>query len=107
MLLEAKSRVVPSDFAYPAPQTLLDAIDAHAAQTPHAPAFIFDDLTELNYGVLRERIDLIGDTLHRAGLGASHRVAVVMPQGPMLAMTVVAIACHATFIALCHCSGRR
>src|ERR1700759_3256949 len=100
MLVEVESRLAPSALAYPAAQTLLGAISAHAIRTPHAPALIFDDLSELSYSALHERIGVIGDTLQHAGIGAAHRVAVVMPQGPMLAMTVAAIACHATFIAL-------
>lgn len=87
-------------FVYPPPQTLLDTLRAHAARRPEAPAFVFDDLAELNYHALLAQIEAVGNTLAGAGIGSRQRVAVVAPDGPMLAMMIATVACYATVVPL-------
>ncbi len=80
--------------------TVAEAIRAHAAATPQAPAILFPDRTVLSYQALQRQIDGIAAELKRAGIGPGTRVAIVMPDGPELAVAIVAAACHATAIPL-------
>jgi oxalate---CoA ligase len=80
--------------------TVADAIEMHAASTPQNPAVVFPDCSILTYRGLQRQIDRIGNELKRAGIGAGTRVAIVVPDGPELAIAITAVACHATAVPL-------
>ncbi len=91
---------VSETFTYPAPQTLLDAIKTHATLSPEAAAIVFGDLSALSYRALHEQIRSVGNALEHAGIGGRNRVAIIMPDGPALAIAIAAVACHATVVPL-------
>ena len=63
----------------------------HAAiVTPHFPAYSYDELVR--------HLDRTGGVLRGAGLDRSSRIAILLPNGPGLALTGIAIACNATAV---------
>ena len=52
------------------------------------------------YGALGEHITTFGAGLRRNDLTCSARVAVMLPDGPELAVSIVAVACHAAAVPL-------
>jgi oxalate---CoA ligase len=80
--------------------TIADSIRAHAMATPDAPAVVFPDRSILTYRALGRQIDSIGAALRRAGIGAGKRVAIIVPDGPELAVAIVAVAANATSVPL-------
>jgi len=68
------------------------ALAEHAARTPHAPAIIAPGRAPLSYAQLAAHIDDMGAALRALGLGRHARVALVVPTGPEMAVTFLAIA---------------
>jgi oxalate---CoA ligase len=85
---------------YPPPQTLGEAIAAHAAARPDAVAMVLPDLSVVTYHALQQQMAGIGATLQRAGIGVGHRLAIALPDGADLALTIAAVACHTTIVPL-------
>jgi acyl-CoA synthetase (AMP-forming)/AMP-acid ligase II/thioesterase domain-containing protein/acyl carrier protein len=85
---------------YPAAQTVAELIQWHAAVTPLAPAIVVPNRPALTYVALQSQIDGIGAELKRAGIGPGKRVAIILPDGPELAITIAAVACRATAVPL-------
>lgn len=75
--------------------TVADAIAANALAYPNAPAMVYPDGSVLDYSRLQLQIISFGETLAQAGLLGS-RIAVMLPDGPELAIALAAVACHAT-----------
>ena len=82
------------------PSTLFEAIARHAARAPQAPALILPDGTATSYLLLHRQIEQIGGQLARAGIGLQDWVAILLPDGPDLAITVAAVSCNATAVPL-------
>ncbi len=82
------------------PRTLGEAIAAHALSRPEAPAIVLPDLSRVTYRALQQQVERVNGALRRAGIGAKHRVAIVMPDGGDLAATIATVACHATVVPL-------
>jgi oxalate---CoA ligase len=80
--------------------TVAQAIRGHADESPEAPAILFPDRSFLTYEALQREIENIGAALKQAGIGPGNRVAIVMPDGPELAVAIAAVACHATAVPL-------
>jgi oxalate---CoA ligase len=76
-------------------ETIAEVIARHALQCPHRPAIVASGFAPLSYRQLASKIAEIGDCLRAAGIGASSRVAIVLPKGPEAAILGVAIAAHA------------
>lgn len=68
--------------------------------TPHAPAILAPGRLPLSYGRLHEHIEYTGRTLRSLGIGRKDRVAIVLPNGPEMALAVLAVAANATCIPL-------
>jgi acyl-CoA synthetase (AMP-forming)/AMP-acid ligase II len=73
--------------------TLGDLIGRGAAS---APAIAAPDRTALTYGALRDLGQRTVAGLNRMGIGRNDRVALVLPNGPEMASSFVAVACGAT-----------
>jgi len=86
--------------SFPAAETVAAHIQKHAAATPRAPAIVVPNRPALTYAALQSQIDTIGAELKRAGIGPGKRVAIILPDGPELAITIAAVACHATAVPL-------
>ncbi len=72
-----------------------DLLQGHARRFADAPAILAPDCTPLSYRRLYRHIDDIGRVLRAKGIGRDDRLAVVMPNGPELAVAIVAGATNA------------
>ena len=70
--------------------TLRGLLDAGA---DHAPAIVTSDGAVLTHGELRAEVDRLADRLRALGLGTTDRIAIVVPNGPEMAVAFLAAAC--------------
>lgn len=82
------------------PATVAAFIEQHAALHATDPAIVAPNSRTLTYGALRAQVASFGAALRRAGIGCEGRVAIVMPDGPELAVAIAATACHAAAVPL-------
>ena len=75
------------------PRTLLGALAPHAA---YNIALTAPGRTPLTYQQLRETVGEVGAQLHSFGVGAQDRVAIVLPNGPEMAVSFLAVSSMAT-----------
>jgi acyl-CoA synthetase (AMP-forming)/AMP-acid ligase II len=67
-------------------------LEHQATHIPDAPAILAPGRAPLTYGRLYQHIDKMGRTLRDMGIGHRDRIAVVLPNGPELAVAVFAVA---------------
>ena len=79
--------------------TVASIIARHVAARPDCPAIV-TSRNVVTYGALGEQITAFGAGLRSNGLTCSARVAVMLPDGPELAVSIVAVACHAAAVPL-------
>ena len=70
-------------------------LEHHAKRIPDAPAILAPGRAPLTYGRLHQHIQEMGCTLRAAGIGHRDRVAVVLPNGPEMAVAILAVAATA------------
>jgi acyl-CoA synthetase (AMP-forming)/AMP-acid ligase II len=75
--------------------SLYDLLRGHAQRFAETPAILAPDCAPLSYRRLFRHIDDIGRTLRGKGIGRDDRIAVLMPNGPELAVAIVAAAANA------------
>ncbi|HXD13379.1 MAG TPA: condensation domain-containing protein [Xanthobacteraceae bacterium] len=75
--------------------SLYDLLQGHARRFAEAPAILAPDCAPLSYRRLYQHIDDVGRTLRAKGIGRDDRLAVLMPNGPELAVAIVAVAANA------------
>jgi acyl-CoA synthetase (AMP-forming)/AMP-acid ligase II len=75
--------------------SLYDLLQGHAQRLADAPAILAPDCAPLSYRRLYRHIDDIGRVLRTKGIGRDDRLAVLMPNGPELAVAIVAVAANA------------
>ncbi len=75
------------------PTTLIELLAAGDAK---ATAFAATDSAPLRYGALRAQISESVEVLNAVGIGRNDRVAIVLPNGPMMAMAFLSVATAAT-----------
>lgn len=75
------------------PRTIRTLLDAG---TGNAPAICGLGRKPLPFSALRALVDNTGAALNELGIGRGSRVAIVLPNGPELAASFLAISCHAT-----------
>ena len=76
-------------------RTISDAISRHAVGTPERPAIVCSGLAALSFQDLDRRIKQIGVRLQTAGIGASSRVGIMMPNAPEATLIAFAVSAHA------------
>lgn len=82
--------------ASPIPFLCLPHVLEHQAKRiPDAPAILAPDRAPLTYGRLHRQIIDVEHTLRAMGIGRLDRVAVVLPNGPEMAVAIVAVAASA------------
>jgi acyl-CoA synthetase (AMP-forming)/AMP-acid ligase II len=80
----------------PVPFLLLNELFEHYARhSPDAAAILAPGRPTLTYGALHQQISYIGGALRALGLGSHDRVAVVLPNGPEMAVAVLGVAASA------------
>ena len=75
------------------PRTIRTLLDSGPGD---APAICGLGRSPLSFSALRALIDRTGGALNDSGIGRGERVAIVLPNGPELAASFLAISCHAT-----------
>lgn len=81
----------------PVPFLLLSELfEHHARRIPDAAAIFAPGRSALSYGALHQQISYVGGALWAMGLGRHDRVAVVLPNGPEMAVAVLGAAASAT-----------
>jgi acyl-CoA synthetase (AMP-forming)/AMP-acid ligase II len=70
----------------------------HARRIPDAPAILAPGHVPLTYGHLHRHIEHTGHTLRAMGIGRHDRVVVVLPNGPEMAVAVLAVAASAVCV---------
>jgi acyl-CoA synthetase (AMP-forming)/AMP-acid ligase II/thioesterase domain-containing protein len=73
-----------------------EMLEIRAERTPDAIAIAAPGRTPLTYGRLRIHMDHVMQALNAMGLGRSDRVALVLPNGPEMAVAFTAVAASAT-----------
>ena len=79
--------------------TVASTIARHVAARPDCPAIVTSQ-NVVTYGALGEQIATFGAGLRGNDLTCSARVAITLPDGPELAVSIVAVACHAAAVPL-------
>jgi len=85
----------PSD-GPPVPDSILHLIETSARRSPGSVAIAGPGRTPLTYGGLYRHIENTGLRLNSLGVGRCDRVAMVMPNGPEMAVAFVAVAACST-----------
>src|SRR4029079_13503814 len=80
--------------------TVATIIARQVATRPDCPAIVTSRDGILTYGAIGDQIAAFGAELHNNDLTCSARVAVMLPDGPELAVSIVAVACYATAVPL-------
>jgi acyl-CoA synthetase (AMP-forming)/AMP-acid ligase II len=75
--------------------SLYDLLQGHARRFADAPAILAPDCAPLSYRRLYRHIDDTGHVLRAKGIGRDDRLVVLMPNGPELAVAIVAVAANA------------
>ena len=75
--------------------TIADAIARNARYGGDRPAIICNGFPSFSYRELDQKIRQIAGGLSAAGIGASSRVGIVLPNGPEAAIVTVAVLAHA------------
>ena len=70
-------------------------LEHQAGRFPNAPAILAPGRTALSYARLYHHIDQMGCVLRAMGIGRRDRVAVVLPNGPEMAVAVLSVAASA------------
>ena len=77
-------------------RTIHNLLTVNAQHHPQAMALTAPGRLPLSYGRLLQHIDVVTDALHTLGVGRQERVALVLPQGPEMAVAFLAVASVAT-----------
>jgi acyl-CoA synthetase (AMP-forming)/AMP-acid ligase II len=72
-----------------------DLLEHQAKRAPDKPAVLAPGRAALSYSRLYQHIDAMGRTLRAMGIGRNDRLAVVMPNGPEMAVAILAAATSA------------
>jgi oxalate---CoA ligase len=72
----------------------------YAERTPDALAILAPERAPLTYGRLQQHMDDVLQMLHVLGLGRHDRIALVLPNGPEMAVAFLAVAAGATCVPL-------
>ena len=75
-------------------------LEYQATRIPDAPAILAPGRAPLSYGSLFQHIDQTGRTLRTMGIGRRDRVAVVLPNGPELAVAILTVEAWAVCVPL-------
>jgi oxalate---CoA ligase len=76
--------------------SILDLIKREAQKTPHAAAIVAPGRPSLTYQGLLEHIEATVAALNGLGIGRNDRVAIVLPNGPEMAVSFLAVSACAT-----------
>src|SRR5262249_21785475 len=75
-------------------------LEPQARRIPDAPAILAPGRTPLTYGRLYQHIEEMERRLREMGIGRHDRIAVVLPNGPELAVAILTVAASAACVPL-------
>lgn len=75
--------------------TIRQLLGDRAAQLPEAPAISAPGRPPLAFAGLQDRVEQVRTDLRRFGVGREDRVAIVLPNGPEMAVAFLGVACAA------------
>ena len=81
-------------------------LEHQAGRIPDAPAILAPGRAPLSYGRLYRHIDGMGRTLRAMGVDRHDRVAVVLPNGPELAVAILTVSASAVCVPMNPAYGR-
>src|SRR5262249_5130681 len=84
---------------------LPQVLEHHGKRAPEAPAILAPARAPLSYGRLYQHIVEVGCTLRTMGIGRHDRVAVILPNGPEMAVAILAVASVAACAPMNHGYG--
>ena len=87
-------RSAPSTFSVPF-SCLPHLLERQAKRIPGAPAILALGRAPLTYGRLYQQVDKVGHALRAMGIGRHDRIAVVLPNGPEMAVAILTVASSA------------
>src|SRR5262249_17214064 len=71
-------------------------LEYQAKRLPDAPAILAPGRAPLSYGRLYQHVEQVARTLRAMGIGRHDRVAVLLPNGPEMAVAILAVAATAS-----------
>jgi acyl-CoA synthetase (AMP-forming)/AMP-acid ligase II/acyl carrier protein len=77
-------------------KTIYGLVDFHSRVNPDAVALLAERRSPLTYRRLSTQIKTVGERLNQLGIGRGDRVAVVLPNGPEMAVAFLGVATSAT-----------
>ena len=86
---------IPMTSSVPA-RTIYGLVDFHSRANPDALALLGEEKRLLTYHRLSTQIRAFGERLNQLGIGRGDRVAVVLPNGPEMAVAFLGVAASAT-----------
>lgn len=92
----SRATAAPSDRQDAPPSTVDQLLEIAARGRPDARAIVAPGRPPLPYGRFRRHVQHVIATLNASGIGHGDRVAVALPQGPDMAVAVLAVAVGAT-----------
>ena len=90
------SRAIVGQDEHPWAESISGLIAAHAAHAPDAAAILAPGRPALSYAGLRQQVESVVAALNGAGIGRGDRVAIVLPNGPEMAVAFLSVASGAT-----------
>ncbi len=82
------------------PQTIPALVEAQARRTPDAIAMLAPGRKPLSYRLLYQHIEQTVATLNQLGIGRGDRVALVLPDGPVMALALLSVGSGTTALPL-------
>src|SRR3954467_14179404 len=76
-------------------KTLTHLLEYQAECLPNAPAILGQERAPLTYAGLHQHVEKMGRTLGGLGIRRNDRIAVMLPNGPELAVAILAVATSA------------
>jgi acyl-CoA synthetase (AMP-forming)/AMP-acid ligase II len=73
-------------------------LEHQAKRIPDAPAILAPGRAPLTYGRLYQHIENMGRDLRTMGIGPHERIAIVLPNGPEMAVAILSVAASATCV---------
>jgi amino acid adenylation domain-containing protein len=89
------------------PQCISQLLAERAARCPEAPALLAPESLPLTYSRLCQRVQDVAEQLHAMGVGRQDRVALVLPNGPEMAVAALGVAATAICVPLNPTYGAR
>lgn len=80
--------------------TLGETLKRYADERPNDPAILYQSGINFSFSDLERSAAKVRDLFREAGLGPRARVAIAVPDGPVLASSIVAVACNAAALPL-------